>query len=134
MSDLELSIALRKAADWAHDPEQLNVKPIRALLKEGADWELDILPVIADNAHRPKTRNYWNYFTEAIREHWQKRIAPAPVTIYRKDHPMQWVAWQHYFNRNKNMCDAVVMEKRGYYTVPMPWPPGYKQPEMDGTP
>lgn len=121
-SDLDLSMALRSAARWPHDPGLLNVAPIKTLLAEGADLALDVVPVVAAKSRYVNERSKWTYFVEAIREHWQRRIAPPPITIDAKHFPESWKAWRQHFEATGQTSRVVLMEAMGYYTVPEEFP------------
>lgn len=83
-----LAAALRKAggpALSAISPNLISLAPILALGRAGkgapCDLYADILPVIAARSSRskPNSISTWGYFTEAIREARDQRLAGAPA-------------------------------------------------------
>ncbi len=75
-----LELALRKAAGWENHPApRLAVTgPITALLENGADLDLDVLPVIRALAPRVRSPG-WPYFVNAIAQARDDRIAAGTV-------------------------------------------------------
>lgn len=91
-SDAELEAQLRVAAGWnTHTNPNLAITgPIVALLDNGADLDLDVLPVIRALAPQVRSPN-WPYFVNAIAEARDRRIAAAtivstPSTSQRSNH------------------------------------------------
>jgi len=85
----QLAAVLRKAGGSALSPVSPNLislAPILALGRAGkgqpCDLYADILPVIEARASRskPNTISTWGYFTEAIREARDRRLAGAPAS------------------------------------------------------
>lgn len=76
-----LEAQLREAAGWQSDPSPnlLVTGPIHALIDNGADLHLDVLPVVKAVAPRCKGRKNWNYFTAAIAEARDRRIEAATI-------------------------------------------------------
>lgn len=76
----ELAIRLREAAGWQSQPApMLHVTgEIQALIDNGADLELDVLPVV--KALAPKADpSSWRYFVKAIARARDQRISAATV-------------------------------------------------------
>lgn len=76
-----LEATLREAAGWQSNPSPnlFVTGPIRALIDNGADLELDVLPVIRAKAPRLTGTPNWNYFVGPIAEARERRIAAATV-------------------------------------------------------
>lgn len=76
-----LEAQLREAAGWQSDPSPnlLVTGPIHALIDNGADLHLDVLPVVKAVAPRCKGRKNWNYFTAAIAEARDRRMEAATI-------------------------------------------------------
>jgi uncharacterized protein YdaU (DUF1376 family) len=77
-SDLEAR--LREAAGWQSDPSPnlFVTGPIEGLLANGADLELDVLPVIKAIAPKARGRS-WKYFVTAIAQARDDRIAAGKI-------------------------------------------------------
>lgn len=75
----DLETKLREAAGWQNEPHPnlAIVGPIVELLRNGADLELDVLPVISATAHKSHSRSGWKFFIPAIREAMAARLAAA---------------------------------------------------------
>lgn len=61
---------LREAAGWEREtaPNLFVTGPIEALIANGADLELDVLPVIRGLAPKVRRPSTWNYFVGAIQD------------------------------------------------------------------
>ncbi len=83
-----IELDLRAAADWHHEEPRLAITgPIDELLAQGADLELDVIPVVKALAPKVKARRGWTYFVEAIREAWQARLKAAQEPHKEIDRP-----------------------------------------------
>lgn len=82
LGEAGLEACLRKAAGWeVHPNPMLAVTgPITALLANGADLALDVLPVIRALAPRCRRPN-WKYFVEAIAGARDARLAASATII-----------------------------------------------------
>jgi uncharacterized protein YdaU (DUF1376 family) len=100
--DTELERKLRAAAGWQNEPSpKLAVTgPIQALLDNGADLDLDVLPVIQAIAPQADGRS-WNYFVKAIARARDQRIAAATVVSM----PIQPRSFPHGQHRSKPSRD-----------------------------
>jgi len=80
-----LETRMREAAGWlSHPAPNLFVTgPIEALLANGADLELDVLPVIRRDAPRCRSPN-WKFFTAAIAQARDDRLAAANLKFEGK--------------------------------------------------
>ena len=78
--DASLEAILRNAAGWASDPSPklAIIGEIQALLDNGADLELDVLPVIRANAAKCRRPN-WRFFVEEIAEQRDRRVAAGTL-------------------------------------------------------
>lgn len=78
LGDAQLEACLRKAAGWENqtNPMLLVTGPIAAMIANGADLALDVLPVIRAIAKHCRRPN-WKYFVDAIAEARDNRIAAA---------------------------------------------------------
>ena len=78
--DASLEAILRNAAGWASDPSPklAIIGEIQALLDNGADLELDVLPVIRANAAKCRHPN-WRFFVEEIAEQRDRRVAAGTL-------------------------------------------------------
>jgi len=76
----ELEAVLREAAGWTNHPSTalFVTGPIQALIANGADLELDVLPVIRGQAKRISRPN-WKYFVPAIAQARDERISAATI-------------------------------------------------------
>jgi uncharacterized protein YdaU (DUF1376 family) len=90
--DAELEQELREAAGWqSHPAPKLAITgEIQALIDNGADLSLDVLPVVKLKA--PKCRHpHWGFFVQDIAEQRDRRIAAAtvvsmPISTARNTH------------------------------------------------
>lgn len=82
----DLEARLREAAGWQSDPSPnlLVTGPIEGLLSNGADLELDVLPVIRAIAPKARGRS-WKFFTNAIARARDDRIAAATTVSKPND-------------------------------------------------
>lgn len=78
--DALLEARLRQAAGWQNDPApKLAVTgEIQALIDNGTDLDLDVLPVIRELAPRCDGRS-WSYFVKPIARQRDKRIAASTI-------------------------------------------------------
>lgn len=78
--DATLEHTLRRAAGWeTHPNPKLAITgPIQALLDNGADLELDVLPTIKAIAGQCETPS-WNFFVKAIARSRDRRLEAATV-------------------------------------------------------
>jgi hypothetical protein len=78
--DLDLERKLREAAGWQNEPSpSLAITgSIQALVDNGADLELDVLPTIRAIASKADGRS-WNYFVKAIARQRDKRIEASTI-------------------------------------------------------
>jgi uncharacterized protein YdaU (DUF1376 family) len=76
-----LEIVLRKAAGWESQPSpNLCVTgSMQALIDNGADLELDVLPVVRALAPRVRSPTSWNYFLKPIAQARDDRLAAASM-------------------------------------------------------
>ncbi len=76
MSDADEIEALLLQAAGNRRPSSMDISPILALIEEGYDLDLHILPGIREGATRAREAiTSWRYFIPAIK---QKKIKPAP--------------------------------------------------------
>ena len=77
--DDRLEKQLREAAGWQSEPAPMLAVTgaIQALLDDGADLEIDVLPVVRAIAPRARSRTTWKYFIGAITEAKQQRTGAS---------------------------------------------------------
>lgn len=78
--DTALEHRLREAAGWQSEPSPnlAIIGPIQALIENGADLELDVIPTIKAIAPQAQGRS-WNYFVKAIARARDRRVEAATV-------------------------------------------------------
>lgn len=76
-----LEAELRKAAGWQNEPAPMLAVTgeIQALIDNGADIDLDVIPVVAALAPKCQSRTTWRYFINAIARQRDSRISAAHV-------------------------------------------------------
>lgn len=76
-----LESQLREAAGWQTEPAPMLAVTgeVQALIDNGADLELDVLPVVKALAPKCSTRTSWRYFLNAIARQRDQRIAAATI-------------------------------------------------------
>jgi uncharacterized protein YdaU (DUF1376 family) len=81
LSSADLEALLRKAAGWEAEsaPGLFITGPIEALLSNGADLELDVLPVVRAIAPQASSRSTWKYFVKAIARARDDRVSASTV-------------------------------------------------------
>lgn len=79
----DLELLLRKAAGWERSvaPKLAITGPIEALMDNGADLELDVLPTVKANAHTADSPTSWNYFLKAIARARDTRLAAGSLKM-----------------------------------------------------
>lgn len=77
----DLETKLRLAAGWETEPAPMLAVTgeVQALLDNGADLDLDVLPVVKALAPRCTSRTTWRYFLGAIARQRDQRIAAASI-------------------------------------------------------
>lgn len=76
-----LEVKLRKAAGWQSEaaPMLSVTGEVQALIDNGADLDLDVLPVVAALAPKCGSRTSWRYFLTAIARQRDQRIAASTI-------------------------------------------------------
>ncbi len=113
-----LEIKLREAAGWQNEPApNLAITgQIEALIANGCDLNLDVLPVIQALAPQVRSRTNWKYFINAIRQARDDRIAAATDITTQNTNVIQRLngngPHQNHSSRNRNrqILDAIVAE------------------------
>jgi len=80
----ELEHKLRDAAGWQNEPAPMLAVTghIQGLINEGADLDLDVLPVVTALAPQAYSRKSWNFFIDAIKRARDQRLsASTPTTL-----------------------------------------------------
>lgn len=77
----KLEAWLRDAAGWQNEPAPMLAVTgeIQALLDNGADLHLDVLPVVKALAPKATSRTSWRFFLTAIARQRDQRIAAATI-------------------------------------------------------
>ncbi len=137
---------LRGAADWHHNEPRLAITaPIQALIDQGADLNLDVIPVVRALSSKVKARRGWSYFVEPIREAWQARLKAAPTAAQPSSAPQrprvavlvdtpQWEAWTQCMRAGGQRMSTPMdiyddrgrRIGRGWY-FDSEWPPGQQE-------
>jgi uncharacterized protein YdaU (DUF1376 family) len=79
-----LETKLREAAGWQSEPAPMLAVtgPIQNLIENGADLEIDVLPVVKALAPKVRGRSSWKYFLNAIAQARDDRIAAAKIVTH----------------------------------------------------
>lgn len=79
-----LETKLREAAGWQSEPAPMLAVtgPVQALIDQGADLEIDVLPTIKALAPKARGRTSWKYFLNAIAQARDDRIAAAKIVTH----------------------------------------------------
>jgi hypothetical protein len=93
----KLGAALPCEATWRVRNE-MDISPILAAMQEGADFNLDVLPAVAEVAktalEKRRTIGRWSYFADAIRDHHKARTAANAVGSQQEAAPISDAVWQ----------------------------------------
>ncbi len=83
---MDLEGRLREAAGWQSDPSPnlFVTGPIEGLIANGADLELDVLPVIRGLAPKARGRS-WKFFTSAIAQARDDRVSASEIVSPPQD-------------------------------------------------
>lgn len=110
----DLLAELRKAAGWEQEPHPnlFITGPIEALLQNGVDLDLDVLPTIRAIAPQAGSRTTWKYFLKAIVRARNDRLAAISLSNDFSDRsPTNGANRQkHSRTRNFAILDAIVAE------------------------
>lgn len=95
-SSADLEARLREAAGWQAEPHpKLAVTgPIEALLANGADLDLDVLPVVKALGPKARNRTTWNYFVSAIAQARDDRVSASTLVSTPQDRRPDYVTRQ----------------------------------------
>ena len=95
-SSADLEAKLREAAGWQAEPHpKLAITgPIEGLLANGADLDLDVLPVVRALGPKARSRTTWNYFVSAIAQARDDRVSASTVVSQPQDRRPGYVARQ----------------------------------------
>lgn len=79
-----LETKLREAAGWQSEPAPMLCVTgcVQALIDQGADLEIDVLPTIKALAPKARGRTSWKYFLNAIAQARDDRIAAAKIVTH----------------------------------------------------
>lgn len=113
----DLLTELRKAAGWEQEPHPnlFVTGPIEALLQNGVDLDLDVLPTIRAIAPQAGSRTTWKYFLKAIVRARNDRVAAISAANDFSDlsdrSPTNGADRQkHSRSRNFAILDAIIAE------------------------
>lgn len=110
----DLLAELRKAAGWEQEPHPnlFITGPIEALLQNGVDLDLDVLPTIRAIAPQAGSRTTWKYFLKAIVRARNDRLAAiSSANDFSDRSPTNGANRQkHSRTRNFAILDAIVAE------------------------
>lgn len=96
---------LREAAGWQSEsaPMLAVTGEVQALIDNGADLDLDVLPVVRAIAPKATSRTSWRFFLAAIARQRDQRIAAATIV----SPPTPSTGNHHAANRNKPSRSAI---------------------------